>query len=59
MYGRFEVHMVVNVEMSLFWDVTPCRLVNTYQLTKFEYLSTVDTVLAIGSCEDGRWMELA
>jgi hypothetical protein len=44
-----------------FWDVTPCLLVNTYQLIKFEeYLSTVDAVLAVGSgCEDGGWLELA
>jgi hypothetical protein len=53
--------MVVNVEVTLFWDVMPCHLVNTYQLVKFEEcLSTIDTVLAIGTgCEDGRWMELA
>jgi hypothetical protein len=53
--------MMVNVEITLFWDVTSCHLVKTCQLIKFgEYMSTVSTLLAIGSgCEDGRWMELA
>jgi hypothetical protein len=52
---------VLNVVNTLFSDVMSCCLVNTQQHIKSEeYLSTVDTVLAVGNgCEDGRWMELA
>jgi len=29
--GRYEVHIVVHVEISVHWDVTVCNLVGAYQ----------------------------
>jgi hypothetical protein len=28
--ARFEVLRAVRMEMQIFWDITPCRLVNIY-----------------------------
>jgi hypothetical protein len=46
---------MADFEITLFWGLAPCCPVNTFQLIAFEeYLSAVDTMLAIGSdCEDG------
>ena len=29
--GRFEVLEVARMNIQVFWDVTPCRLVNSYR----------------------------
>jgi hypothetical protein len=29
-FARFEVHTTLNMEMIVFWDATPCSLVDIY-----------------------------
>jgi hypothetical protein len=42
-YGKFEILMAVTTKVTVFWDVTPCSLVDFYQV-----LSLLDATTAIG-----------